>query len=94
MLAYHPLSVVTDATGGVSITCASYDGRLDFGVVACPTRLPDVRSMIGHLREAMDELLALVDDSPDDPDDPVPHGDAAPVRPREEREEREEMVPA
>ncbi|XVQ83198.1 wax ester/triacylglycerol synthase family O-acyltransferase [Microbispora siamensis] len=99
MLAYHPLSVVTDATGGISITCASYDGRLDFGVVACPTRLPDVWSMIGHLREAMDELLALLDDSPDDPapHDPASQGDAAPVRPleeRQERQEREEMVPA
>ncbi|MEU6430962.1 wax ester/triacylglycerol synthase family O-acyltransferase [Microbispora sp. NPDC046973] len=100
MLAYHPLSVVTDATGGISITCASYDGRLDFGVVACPARLPDVQSMIGHLREAMDELLALLGDSPDAP---APHGDAPLVRPqeeqaereeREERAERQEMVPA
>ncbi|MEU7938703.1 wax ester/triacylglycerol synthase family O-acyltransferase [Microbispora bryophytorum] len=87
MLAYHPLSVVTDATGGISITCASYDGRLDFGVVACPTRLPDVWSMIGHLREAMDELLALLDDSPDapaphdsTPDDSTP-GDSTPGDP-------------
>ncbi|MEU8176152.1 wax ester/triacylglycerol synthase family O-acyltransferase [Microbispora hainanensis] len=80
MLAYHPLSVVTDATGGISITCASYDERLDFGVVACPARLPDVRSMIGHLREAMDELLALLDDSPGDPA----------VRPPDDRE----MLPA
>ncbi|MBX6384434.1 MAG: wax ester/triacylglycerol synthase family O-acyltransferase, partial [Microbispora sp.] len=67
MLSYHPLSVVTDATGGISITCASYDGRLDFGVVACPTRLPDVWSVIGHLREAMDELLGLLDDAHPEP---------------------------
>ncbi|WP_432863946.1 wax ester/triacylglycerol synthase family O-acyltransferase [Microbispora rosea] len=96
MLAYHPLSVVTDATGGISITCASYDGRLDFGVVACPSRLPDVRSMIGHLREAMDELLALLDDSPDTPapDDPAPHGDAPLTPPREEHEPRQRRAPA
>ncbi|MEV5738743.1 wax ester/triacylglycerol synthase family O-acyltransferase [Microbispora rosea] len=96
MLAYHPLSVVTDATGGISITCASYDGRLDFGVVACPSRLPDVRSMIGHLREAMDELLALLDDSPDDPapDEPAPHGDAPLAPPREEHEPRQRRAPA
>ncbi|MEV4457738.1 wax ester/triacylglycerol synthase family O-acyltransferase [Microbispora sp. NPDC049633] len=91
MLSYHPLSVVTDATGGLSVTCASYDGRLDIGVVACPTRLPDVWSVVGHLREAMDELLSLLDDSPHD----AAHGeDAAPVRPRDEREESQEMVPA
>ncbi|MEV4326664.1 wax ester/triacylglycerol synthase family O-acyltransferase [Microbispora rosea] len=96
MLAYHPLSVVTDATGGISITCASYDGRLDFGVVACPSRLPDVRSMIGHLREAMDELLALLDDSPDAPapDDPAPHGDAPLAPPREEHKPRQRRAPA
>ncbi|MFI7028822.1 wax ester/triacylglycerol synthase family O-acyltransferase [Microbispora rosea] len=96
MLAYHPLSVVTDATGGISITCASYDGRLDFGVVACPSRLPDVRSMIGHLREAMDELLVLLDDSPDAPapDEPAPHGDAPLAPPREEHEPRQRRAPA
>ncbi|WP_328710511.1 wax ester/triacylglycerol synthase family O-acyltransferase [Microbispora hainanensis] len=89
MIAYHPLSVVTDATGGISITCASYDGRLDFGVVACPARLPDVWSMIGHLREAMDELLALLDDYPEDSaEDPAE--DSA-VRPGNEQGE---MVPA
>jgi diacylglycerol O-acyltransferase / wax synthase len=64
MVSYHPMSVVTDATGGISITCASYDGRLDFGIVACPVRMPDVWTMIGHLHEAMDELLALVEEAP------------------------------
>lgn len=60
MVSYHPLSVVTDATGGISITCVSYDGRLDFGIVVCPSRVPDVWSMIAHLRESMDELLDLL----------------------------------
>ncbi|WP_055482327.1 WS/DGAT/MGAT family O-acyltransferase [Sphaerimonospora mesophila] len=60
MVSYHPLSVVTDATGGISITCVSYDGRLDFGIVVCPSLVPDVWSMIAHLRESMDELLDLL----------------------------------
>ncbi|WP_182876246.1 WS/DGAT/MGAT family O-acyltransferase [Microbispora sp. H10670] len=109
MLSYHPLSVVTDATGGISITCASYDDRLDFGVVVCPTRVPDVWSVTGHLREAMDELVALLDDpsrdeAPDDasPRDGLGHDPAPAVRQtaqekqREEREneKREDMVPA
>ncbi|MEU8197783.1 wax ester/triacylglycerol synthase family O-acyltransferase [Microbispora amethystogenes] len=89
MLSYHPLSVVTDATGGISITCASYDDRLDFGVVVCPTRVPDVWSVTGHLREAMDELVTLLDEAP-------PHGNRERESPEEleQVEDREEKVPA
>ncbi|RSN10433.1 wax ester/triacylglycerol synthase family O-acyltransferase [Nonomuraea sp. WAC 01424] len=58
VLAYYPLSVLTDVSGGVNITCFSYDGMLDFGIVACPERLEDVWSLLGHLRDALDELLA------------------------------------
>jgi WS/DGAT/MGAT family acyltransferase len=59
--AYYPMSVLTDLTGALNITCISYDGRLDFGVVACPNRVPDVWSLIDHLRDAMTELNALAD---------------------------------
>ncbi|MCT9929307.1 wax ester/triacylglycerol synthase family O-acyltransferase [Planotetraspora sp. A-T 1434] len=71
MLSYHPMSVVTDLTGGISITCVSYDGRLDFGIVACPSRVPDVWSVIGHLHESMEELTALVEDEEESADAPV-----------------------
>ncbi|WP_169950163.1 wax ester/triacylglycerol synthase family O-acyltransferase [Microbispora sp. H11081] len=91
MLSYHPLSVVTDATGGLSVTCASYGDRLDFGVVACPTRVPDVWSVIDHLREAMDELLALLDGSQNGV---ARHEDSRSLPPGEERRERQDMVPA
>ncbi|GGO76689.1 WS/DGAT/MGAT family O-acyltransferase [Nonomuraea cavernae] len=57
ILSYYPLSVLTDMTGGVNITCFSYDGMLDFGIVACPDRMDDVWGMLGHLRTALDELL-------------------------------------
>lgn len=59
--AYYPMSVLTDLSGGVNITCISYNGRLDFGVVACPNRVSDVWSLIDYLREAMAELVALAD---------------------------------
>lgn len=62
VLSYYPMSVVSDATGGVTITCFSYDGMLDFGVVACPERMDDVWSLLGHLRRALDELV----DRPDE----------------------------
>ncbi|MEU5864065.1 wax ester/triacylglycerol synthase family O-acyltransferase [Nonomuraea sp. NPDC047529] len=58
VLAYYPLSVLTDLSGGVNITCFSYDGMLDFGIVACPERADDVWGLLGHLRDALDELLA------------------------------------
>ncbi|MFI6902572.1 wax ester/triacylglycerol synthase family O-acyltransferase [Nonomuraea sp. NPDC050394] len=57
VLSYYPISVLTDLSGGVNITCFSYDGMLDFGVVACPERLDDVWSLPRHLRAALDELL-------------------------------------
>ncbi|GII57444.1 diacylglycerol O-acyltransferase [Planotetraspora thailandica] len=74
MLSYHPMSVITDVTGGISITCVSYGGRLDFGVVACPSRVPDAWSLIDHLRQAMDELLELVPEAqvPSAPEEIVP----------------------
>ncbi|MER6948558.1 wax ester/triacylglycerol synthase family O-acyltransferase [Nonomuraea sp. NPDC000554] len=57
ILSYYPMSVLTDLSGGVNITCFSYDGMLDFGVVACPERMDDVWSLLRHLRTALDELL-------------------------------------
>ncbi|GAA4506845.1 WS/DGAT/MGAT family O-acyltransferase [Nonomuraea ferruginea] len=62
VLSYYPMSVLSDATGGVNITCFSYDGMLDFGVVACPERMDDVWSLLDHLRRALDELV----DRPDE----------------------------
>ncbi|MCA2220636.1 WS/DGAT/MGAT family O-acyltransferase [Nonomuraea aurantiaca] len=56
ILSYYPLSVLTDMSGGVNITCFSYDGMLDFGVVACPERMDDVWGLLSHLRTALDEL--------------------------------------
>jgi diacylglycerol O-acyltransferase len=59
LLAQYPVSVVTDASGGLNITAFSYDGRIDVGIVACRTMVPDVWTIPGYLREALDELVAL-----------------------------------
>ncbi|GAA3447817.1 WS/DGAT/MGAT family O-acyltransferase [Planomonospora venezuelensis] len=64
VLSYYPLSVLTDVTGGISITCFSYDGSLDFGIVSCPDRVTDAWRLMGHLQEAMDELLELTGPRP------------------------------
>ncbi|GIH99359.1 WS/DGAT/MGAT family O-acyltransferase [Planobispora takensis] len=61
MTAYYPMSVLTDVSGGVNITCFSYDGSLDFGLVTCPERVEDAWRLMGHIQEAMDELVQLAD---------------------------------
>ncbi|MEV7966107.1 wax ester/triacylglycerol synthase family O-acyltransferase [Sphaerisporangium sp. NPDC088356] len=59
LLAQYPVSVVTDASGGLNITAFSYNGQIAVGVVACRTMVPDVWSVTGYLREALEELKAL-----------------------------------
>ena len=56
----YPVSAVTDWTGGLNITLFSYDGHLDFGLVACREMVPDVWNLVGYLQDALDELLAAV----------------------------------
>jgi WS/DGAT/MGAT family acyltransferase len=57
----YPVSAVTDMTGGLNITLFSYDGDLDFGLIACREMVPDVWNLIGYLQEALAEVVALVD---------------------------------
>jgi WS/DGAT/MGAT family acyltransferase len=56
----YPVSAVTDMTGGLNITLFSYNGSLDFGLIACREMVPDVWKLIGYLQVAMAEMLALV----------------------------------
>jgi hypothetical protein len=57
----HPVSAVTDMTGGLNITLFSYDGKLDFGLIACRELVPDVWNLIDYLAEALAELVSLAD---------------------------------
>jgi hypothetical protein len=57
----HPLSAVSDLTGGINITLLSQNGSLDFGIVVCREMVPDVWRVAGYLRDALDELVDLVD---------------------------------
>jgi diacylglycerol O-acyltransferase len=59
----YPVSAVTDLTGGLNITLFSYNGALDFGLIACREMVPDVWNLIGYLHDAMAEMLALVPDA-------------------------------
>ncbi len=59
VLAYYPISVVSDLTGGLNLTVFSYNGRLDIGVVACREMVPDVWRIIDYMDDALAELKSL-----------------------------------
>ncbi|WP_119728961.1 WS/DGAT/MGAT family O-acyltransferase [Thermomonospora amylolytica] len=61
VLGYFPISVISDLTGGLNITVLSYDGRLDVGIVACRSMVPDPWEIVDHLDDALDELKGLIE---------------------------------
>ena len=61
VLGIYPASVITNFTGALNITLFSYNGALDFGLIACRELLPDVGHLTDYLADALAELLALVD---------------------------------
>jgi diacylglycerol O-acyltransferase len=67
VLGIYPASAITDMTGALNITLFSYDGALDFGLIACRELVPDVGNLIGYLRDALDELLVLAAEVAEDP---------------------------
>ena len=55
LVANYPVSAINDGVG-LNITVQSYDGNLDFGMVACRELMPDVWDLMDYLRDALDEL--------------------------------------
>ncbi len=55
LVAQFPVSVITDGMG-LNITVMSYDGCLDFGIVADREQMPDVFCLIGWLEDGLKEL--------------------------------------
>jgi diacylglycerol O-acyltransferase len=53
--ANYPISVITDGMG-LNITCMSYRGNIDFGLVADRDQMPDLWAVMGWLHDALDEL--------------------------------------
>ncbi len=52
LLANYPVSAITDASGGLNTTVMSYDGKLDFGFVACRAPAELTKPAAEHTREA------------------------------------------
>jgi WS/DGAT/MGAT family acyltransferase len=69
LVANYPVSVITDGMG-LNITVMSYDGHLDFGIVADREQMRDVWKLIGWLGDELDEML------PDDYERPAPEATA------------------
>jgi diacylglycerol O-acyltransferase len=55
LVANYPVSVITDGMG-LNITVMSYDGRMDYGIVADRDQMPDVDRLMGWLQDELDAL--------------------------------------
>ncbi len=55
LVAAYPVSAIADGVG-LNITLQSYNGSLDFGLVACRELVPDLWDLMDYLRAALDEL--------------------------------------
>jgi diacylglycerol O-acyltransferase len=58
MTANYPVSIVTHGLA-LNVTVQSYDGTLDFGMVACRRAVPDIGLFAACMSAAHEELLAL-----------------------------------
>lgn len=58
MEANYPVSMISDGMG-LNITLHSYRDNLDFGLVSCPELIPDLPTIIDHLRDELSILAAL-----------------------------------
>ena len=57
LVANYPVSVITDGMG-LNVTCMSYCGHLDFGLIADRDQMPDLWKTVGWLQAELDELKA------------------------------------
>lgn len=59
----YPASIVFDGFA-MNITLVSYDGKLDFGIIACRRSLPQIQRIIEHIEDALQELERVAGISP------------------------------
>ena len=58
MLTYYPVSIVSHSLG-LNVTVQSYDGNLDFGLIACRKAMPDLPELAKYMMAAHRELMKL-----------------------------------
>jgi diacylglycerol O-acyltransferase / wax synthase len=57
LLHFYPVSAVVDGQG-LNITVQSYNGKLDFGLIAARDLVPDLWDLTEMIHDALDELVA------------------------------------
>lgn len=62
MTSFYPVSIPFHGMA-LNITVHSYNGALDFGLIACRRAMPDVRELAKFMSEAHLELMALLQES-------------------------------
>jgi len=62
MASFYPVSIPFHSVA-LNITVQSYNGALDFGLIACRRAVPDVRELAKYISEAHLELMALLQES-------------------------------
>lgn len=62
MTTYFPVSIVTHGLA-LNITVQSYNGALDFGLIACRRAMPDVQDFAKMMSESHRELMATIADA-------------------------------
>lgn len=60
MLGCYPISAISDGVG-LNMTVMSYNGNLDFGLVACREMVPDIWSLLEDLGEELRQLVKAAD---------------------------------
>jgi len=62
MLTYYPVSIVTHSLA-LNVTVQSYNGSLDFGLIACRKAMPDLPELAKYMQKTFDEMLAFTPQS-------------------------------
>ena len=58
MLTYYPVSIVTHSLA-LNVTVQSYNGSLDFGLIACRKAMPDLPELAKYMQKSYDELMQV-----------------------------------
>ena len=59
MTAYYPVSIVTHGLG-LNVTIVSYNGSMDFGLVAAKSAVPDLRRFARNIEASHRELMKTI----------------------------------
>lgn len=86
VVSYYPVSIAAHGMA-LNVTVQSYNGRLDYGLIACRRAVPDINELGEHLLAEHRELLALAEAQPE-PASAAETAQAAPARKRSSRATR------